>query len=164
MGIEEEQLRTGTSVWRGLGWYPALWAALSVVTAFIIIDPNFPVAVPSPRVSIGLATLAGATGLSVLYLGALRFSVFGSPADLLVGLAFGILGFSDLVFWVVNSLIGLPPGPTTWWLWPTLAVQAVSAVLLLAATLGAPERLRSDQRRAPPRPAPPAGAAARSRG
>ena len=73
----------------------------------MVLAPNIPIAGPSPMLAVAMAATAGAIGLALFQLGFLRFSVFGHPLDLLVGLAFGTLAEANLVIRVAGPIGGL---------------------------------------------------------
>ena len=75
-------------------------------TAVVVFSPNVVTAGRSPMLAVAIAATAGAIGLALLQLGFLRFSVFGQPLDLLVGLAFGTLAEANLVIRVAGPIAG----------------------------------------------------------
>ena len=128
-------------------WYLALWCALFLVSAAVVVSPDIPVAVPNPLLSVGLSTLAGAVGLALLQLGLLRFDAFGRPLDLFAGLAFGTLGLANLLVRVLGPAVGFYPGQSETGFALVLFARTLAAGLFLAALVRLDEVIGAGQRR-----------------
>jgi signal transduction histidine kinase len=127
--------------------YLALWCALLLVSAAVVVSPDIPVAVPNPPLSVGLSTLAGAVGLALLQLGLLRFDAFGRPLDLFAGLAFGTLGLANLVVRVLGPAVGFYPGQSETSFAFVLFARTLAAGLFVAALVRLDEVVVAGQRR-----------------
>src|SRR5919201_896221 len=89
--------------WAGLA---SLLLALSLA---VVLLPDLPVAAPNPEIAIAVATLTGAVGLMLVYLGVVCFRVAGRPLELVAGLAFGTVAVTTLALHVIGSLAGVEP-------------------------------------------------------
>jgi signal transduction histidine kinase len=76
--------------------FVALWAALALITAVLLLAPDLPVAIHDARLSIAIGSVSGVIALALLQLGLLRFRILRRPIDLHTGLAFGVLAVSNL--------------------------------------------------------------------
>ena len=112
--------------------YVALWVALTVFTAIVVLVPNVPVAISEPRLSIAVGSVSGVIGLALFQLHLLRFRILRRPIELHAGLAFGVLAVSNLfAAWVEMPVASgeLPLERTTWFL---LLTRGMAAALFLS--------------------------------
>ena len=131
----------------GLRWYLALWCALLLVSALVVLSPLVPVALPNSSLSVGLATLAATVGLALLQLGLLRFYAFGRLLDLFAGLAFGTLALANLVVRVLGPAAGLQPAQAETSLVLIFFARTVAAALFFAGLARLGEVVVPGQRR-----------------
>jgi signal transduction histidine kinase len=79
-----------------------------------------------------VTTMSGAVGLALFQLRALRFGVLGHALDLFVGLAFGTLGFANLLVRVLALADSTLPGQLDTILFLFLFARIVATLLFLA--------------------------------
>ena len=103
-------------VWRLAAWHARaagrhapLWLVLLALSALVVLTDDVPIAAANPPLAVASATLTGVAGLALLYLGALRFRLFGRPLDLFVGGGFGVLAVANIVLRVAVPAVGGVP-------------------------------------------------------
>lgn len=114
-----------------LRWYSAFCIGLLAISTAVVLLPNVPVAWPSPRFAVAIATTAAAVGLALLQLGLMRYGAFGNLLDLCIGLAFGILALSNLVVRVAAPVLREEPAQVETSLYLLLAARTCAAGLFL---------------------------------
>jgi signal transduction histidine kinase len=127
--------------------YAALWLALLLGTAAIALLPDVPVAAPNPRLAVAVATVAGAVGLALLHLGALRYGILGHPLDLFAGLAFGTLALANLVVRLAAPITGADLGQLETAAFLLLFSRTAAALLFLVGLIYPHAIIQPDERR-----------------
>ena len=112
--------------------YAALWLVLAALSLAALLVPGFPTAAHNPPLAMAVITMSGAVGLALFQLRTLRFGVLGQALDLFVGLAFGTLGFANLLVRVLALADSTPPGHVDTILFLFLFARIVATVLFLA--------------------------------
>jgi signal transduction histidine kinase len=120
-----------------LGWSAALWLALALLSAWVLVAPRAPVALNNPLLAVAVATTAGVVGLAIAQLGSVRFLVLGGRFDLYTGLAFGVLAVTNLAVGVVRPVWDADPLTPSGAAYLVLYGRALATVLLLLGLLGA---------------------------
>jgi signal transduction histidine kinase len=113
------------------------WLGLLGLATVLMLSGNVLVAGPNRDVATIIATLAGAVGSALLYLGTVRFLIFGRPLDICIGLAFGSLALADLLVNLVVPAVGLTPARGEVGLYLLLVFHAVAALLFFIPLLRA---------------------------
>jgi signal transduction histidine kinase len=111
--------------------YVALWLALALIAAIIVLAPNLPVAMYQPHLSSAVGAVSGVIGLALLQLGVLRFRLLRRSLDLHAGLGFGVLALGNLfaVWACAPTENGDLPLETS--IYVILLTRATAAVLFL---------------------------------
>ena len=113
-----------------------LWAALAVgagATALVALVPSLRYGPQRPELHAQIATMAALVALLVALLAAGRFRRASSTADLLLALAFGVLGLSNLLTSAIRGATGdSPQGALAW---TPISGRLVAAGLLAAAAV-----------------------------
>jgi signal transduction histidine kinase len=129
-------VQAGTGALR-LGWSAALWLALALLSAWVLVVPRAPVALNNPLLAVALATTAGIVGLAIAQLGSVRFLVLGGRFDLYTGLAFGVLSVTHLGLGVVRPVSELDPLTPNTVSYLTIFGRGLATLLLLLGLIGA---------------------------
>jgi signal transduction histidine kinase len=110
-----------------------------VFTAIVGRGSLVPLALHNPTLSTVVGTIVGLTGLALFRLGVARFRVLSSHRELLIGLAFGLLGLVALIFDVVLPAANFddPSLPMRHVTASTLTRAFAAILLLVGARAGA---------------------------
>jgi signal transduction histidine kinase len=118
-------------------WHAGLWGLLAVASLVLGLGTNLPVAGPHAPLAVALSTLASAVGVMLFQLGAVRFSVFGRPMDLFVGLSFGALALVNVLIRISEALTPSGGQLLETNLYLLLFAQTVASSFFLVGLVGA---------------------------